>query len=106
MVKTEGCRTLFNAQDHGWSVAITMETSDKFSWKWRKLRHVFGDTLSCQAGPPVIWYRAVICPSFLDSLSPLFKECRLSVITPWWASLFPRALSTIFARIVVVDGPL
>jgi hypothetical protein len=29
---------------------------------------------------------AVVCRSFLDSLSPLFKECRLSVITPWWAS--------------------
>ena len=29
----------------------------------------------------------VLCGSFLDSLSPLFKECRLSVITrPWWAS--------------------
>jgi hypothetical protein len=25
-------------------------------------------------------------PLFLDSLSPLFKECLLSVITPWWAS--------------------
>jgi hypothetical protein len=30
---------------------------------------------------------AVVCRSFLDSnLSLLFKECRLSVITPWWAS--------------------
>ena len=29
---------------------------------------------------------AVVCRSFLDSLSPLFKECHLSVITPWWAS--------------------
>jgi hypothetical protein len=30
---------------------------------------------------------AVVCLSFLDSLSPLFKECRLSAITPWWASI-------------------
>ena len=28
----------------------------------------------------------VVCCYFLDSLSPLFKERRLLVITPWWAS--------------------
>ncbi len=28
----------------------------------------------------------VVCRYFLDSLSPLFNECRLLVITPWWAS--------------------
>ena len=31
--------------------------------------------------------KVVVCRYFLDSLSPLFKECRLSVITPWWASV-------------------
>ena len=58
-VKTGGCGTLFNASDRGWSVAITMEISDQLSWKWRKLRHVFGDTLSYGAGPPVILYSSV-----------------------------------------------
>ncbi len=34
----------------------------------------------------------VVCRYFLDSLSPLFKECRLLVITPWWASTMSKIL--------------
>ncbi len=45
IVGSLGSRLVSGSQHEFW---------DQLSWKWRQIRHVFGDTFLCRALPPVI----------------------------------------------------